>query len=221
MSKSRPPYPLEFRQRMVEVVRAGRNLDELAEEFEPSAQAIRKCQAGGSRSGRAQRRADDRRSRRVAAPAAREQAAQDGARDPKKSRGLVRSGERVDTRSEFEFVKANQAEFPVRLMYRTLGLSPSGYYAWDGRAPAVRTCANEALLVIMRGTYAGAGRIVAWRREARQHGTAVEPLFFHLGSAPADSVLLRGKDPVNTEFSCSARRPHQARSAQGPQAMTG
>jgi len=41
MPKSRPPYPPEFRQRMVELVRAGRNPDELAEEFEPSAQAIR------------------------------------------------------------------------------------------------------------------------------------------------------------------------------------
>jgi len=41
MAKSRPPYPLEFRQRMVELVRAGRSPDELAKEFEPSAQAIR------------------------------------------------------------------------------------------------------------------------------------------------------------------------------------
>lgn len=41
MPKSRPPYPLEFRLRMVELVRAGRNPEELAEEFEPSAQAIR------------------------------------------------------------------------------------------------------------------------------------------------------------------------------------
>jgi transposase len=41
MPKSRPPYPLEFKQRMVEFVRAGRTPEELAEEFEPSAQAIR------------------------------------------------------------------------------------------------------------------------------------------------------------------------------------
>ena len=41
MPKSRPPYPPEFRQRMVELVRAGRTPEELAEEFEPSAQAIR------------------------------------------------------------------------------------------------------------------------------------------------------------------------------------
>lgn len=41
MPKSRQPYPPEFRQRMVELVRSGRNPDELAQEFEPSAQAIR------------------------------------------------------------------------------------------------------------------------------------------------------------------------------------
>jgi transposase len=41
MSKKRPPYPPEFRQRMIELVRAGRSPEELAKEFEPSAQAIR------------------------------------------------------------------------------------------------------------------------------------------------------------------------------------
>ncbi|HEX2218777.1 MAG TPA: IS3 family transposase, partial [Gemmatimonadales bacterium] len=41
MPKTRPPYPAEFRRRMVELVRAGRNPSELAKEFEPSAQAIR------------------------------------------------------------------------------------------------------------------------------------------------------------------------------------
>ncbi len=41
MSKTRPPYPPEFRQQMVELVRAGRTPEELAREFEPSAQAIR------------------------------------------------------------------------------------------------------------------------------------------------------------------------------------
>ncbi len=41
MSKTRPPYPPEFRQQMVELVRAGRSPEGLAREFEPSAQAIR------------------------------------------------------------------------------------------------------------------------------------------------------------------------------------
>ena len=41
MPKFRPPYPPEFRQQMIELVRAGRTPEELAREFEPSAQAIR------------------------------------------------------------------------------------------------------------------------------------------------------------------------------------
>ena len=41
MPRSRPPYPPEFRQQMVELVRAGRTPEELSREFEPSAQTIR------------------------------------------------------------------------------------------------------------------------------------------------------------------------------------
>ena len=41
MAKTRPPYAPEFRQQMVELVRAGRTPEELSREFEPSAQAIR------------------------------------------------------------------------------------------------------------------------------------------------------------------------------------
>jgi transposase len=40
MAKRRS-YPLEFRQQMVELVRAGRTPEELSREFEPSAQSIR------------------------------------------------------------------------------------------------------------------------------------------------------------------------------------
>jgi transposase len=41
MPKSRPPYPAEFRQQMIELVHAGRNRSELAREFACSAQTIR------------------------------------------------------------------------------------------------------------------------------------------------------------------------------------
>ena len=40
MGRTRAPYPLEFREQMVALVRAGRSPDELAKEFEPSAQTI-------------------------------------------------------------------------------------------------------------------------------------------------------------------------------------
>lgn len=40
MSKVRPPYPAEFRQQMVELVRAGRSPAELSREFNVTAQSI-------------------------------------------------------------------------------------------------------------------------------------------------------------------------------------
>jgi transposase len=40
MPQSRPPYPLEFRNQIIELVRAGRTPAELAQEFEPTAQTI-------------------------------------------------------------------------------------------------------------------------------------------------------------------------------------
>jgi transposase-like protein len=41
MPKIRTPYPPEFRRQMVDLVHAGRDPDELAKEFEPTAQSIR------------------------------------------------------------------------------------------------------------------------------------------------------------------------------------
>jgi len=41
MPKFRPPYSPEFRRQMVDLVRAGRDPDELAREFEPTGQSIR------------------------------------------------------------------------------------------------------------------------------------------------------------------------------------
>jgi len=41
MPKSHPAYPEEFRQQILELVRMGRSPDELADEFEPTAQTIR------------------------------------------------------------------------------------------------------------------------------------------------------------------------------------
>ena len=41
MPKSRPPYPEEFRRKIVELHRSGRSVRSLAREFEPSEQVIR------------------------------------------------------------------------------------------------------------------------------------------------------------------------------------
>ena len=41
MAKPRPPYPPEFRQKMVDLVRSGRSPEQLEKEFEPTAISIR------------------------------------------------------------------------------------------------------------------------------------------------------------------------------------
>ena len=49
MPKTRPPYPPEFRRQMVELVRTGRRAEELAAEFEPTAQSVRNWVAQADR----------------------------------------------------------------------------------------------------------------------------------------------------------------------------
>jgi len=41
MARGKKTYPAEFKRRMIELVRAGRSSEELAKEFEPSANTIR------------------------------------------------------------------------------------------------------------------------------------------------------------------------------------
>ena len=48
-TNKRPPYAPEFRRQMIELVRAGRTPEQLAKEFEPSAQAIRNWVAQADR----------------------------------------------------------------------------------------------------------------------------------------------------------------------------
>ena len=49
MPRSHSPYPPQLRRQLVELVRAGRNPEDLAREFEPSAQAIRNWVAQADR----------------------------------------------------------------------------------------------------------------------------------------------------------------------------
>ena len=49
MPRSHPPYPLEFRHQILELIRAGRTPEELAKEFEPTAETIRNWVAQADR----------------------------------------------------------------------------------------------------------------------------------------------------------------------------
>jgi putative transposase len=76
----------------------------------------------------------------------------------------------------FRFVEQEKANHPVRLLCRTLGVSPSGYYAWRDRGPSAHALADRDLArqvreahVMGRGTY-GSPRVHA---ELRAQGTQV------------------------------------------------
>lgn len=69
--------------------------------------------------------------------------------------------------SLFRLIEAEKANFPIRFMCRSLGVSPAGYYAWAQRAPAPRTVEDAHLRQRIgqihagsRGTY-GAPRVAA------------------------------------------------------------
>src|SRR4051794_41765982 len=68
-------------------------------------------------------------------------------------------------------MSANQADFPVATMARTLGVSKAGYYAWTSRQPSAHAVADATLLkrirtvhLSSRQTY-GAPRVHADLRE--------------------------------------------------------
>jgi transposase-like protein len=51
MAKTRPAYPPEFRRQMIELVHAARSPEELAREFEPTAQGEERMAANRGRGG--------------------------------------------------------------------------------------------------------------------------------------------------------------------------
>ena len=65
----------------------------------------------------------------------------------------------------------HRAAYPIRVMCRVLGVSASGYYAWEQREPSACELANEQLLARIRAIHAksratyGAPRVIAELRE--------------------------------------------------------
>ena len=157
MPKTRPPYSPEFRRQMVELVRAGRDPDDLAREFEPTGQSIRTWVAQSDRQeGRREEKGE------ALSPAERDELAR-LRRENKQLRlerdilsrgGLVRAGNRSSAVRVFEFMSANQADFPIATMARVFAVSEAGYYAWRQRPPSAHAVADKMLLKRVRTIHA-------------------------------------------------------------------
>ena len=50
-------------------------------------------------------------------------------------------------------MRAHQAEFPIKAMYRLLGVSTSGYYAWASRTPSARDLEDQQLTEQIRAIH--------------------------------------------------------------------
>jgi hypothetical protein len=53
----------------------------------------------------------------------------------------------------FRFIAANKADHSIKTMCRVLGVSRSGFHAWENRAPSPRGRENERLLERIRAIH--------------------------------------------------------------------
>jgi putative transposase len=77
----------------------------------------------------------------------------------------------------FAFVQTEKAHHPVRQLCRTLGVSPSGYYAWQRRPTSARGRTDRRLTVYLRAAHQASGGTYGSPRlqhELRRRG-------FHIG----------------------------------------
>ena len=107
----------------------------------------------------------------------------------------------------FRFIAAKQAEHSIQLMCRVLGVSRSGFHAWERREPSRRACQDESLSDLIAGihddsmkTY-GSPRVHAELR--LEHGIRVgrkrvERLMRHAGLA-GQIKRRRGKTTIRVQ----------------------
>ena len=106
-------------------------------------------------------------------------------------------------------MSADQADFPIRMMARALGVSKAGYYAWASRQPSARRMADAALLKRIRTVHLASHETYGAPRRPARAGRAAFPQTH----CPADA---RGRPRRGQP---SARWPHH--DAAGPGGASG
>jgi putative transposase len=64
----------------------------------------------------------------------------------------------------FRFIAAEKTNYPISLLCRVLGVSRSGFHAWEQRPPSARALADAALTERIRAMYARSGDSYGARR---------------------------------------------------------
>ena len=168
---STPPYSLEFRREAVRLLRtSGRSVPQLAEELGCSPQSLQELVApvdvdeGKAEGLTSDEREELRRLRRENRVLTEEREILE------KSRGLLRQAGQRDPAVIFGFIAAKKAEHSIKTMCRVLGVSRSGFHAWQRRAPSARRREDERLLERIREIHAEQPRrlwLAAHPRRAR------------------------------------------------------
>ena len=155
--RARRKFTEEYKAEVVRLVLdGGKTIGQVSRDLDLTESAVRKLgEAGQDRRGQGRGGgADDGGAGRAGGAASRGSAAADGAGDPEKGGGLLREGEPV----RFGFIQTEKATYPVRVLCRTLQVSPSGFYAWCRRGLSDRAQEDAALKVEIRAAHAASNK---------------------------------------------------------------
>ncbi|WP_425537943.1 IS3 family transposase [Myxococcus stipitatus] len=153
MPKPKPPYPPEFRARIVELARAGRTTRSLAEEFQVNTTVRNWVRQGEVDEGTRQDGLTTDEKQELARLRREVKVLREERDILSKAGGLVRTGRRRDAQEAFRFVSENQAKHAVATLCRVLGVTEAGYYAWKGRPASKRAVEDEQLTESIRGIH--------------------------------------------------------------------
>lgn len=100
-----------------------------------------------------------------------------------------------------------KAHFPIRLMCRVLGVSPSGYYAWCSRSMSARTQEDQRLIPLIEKIHRESRQTYGSPRVVRELRSQKESAGRHRVARLMRALGLKGLQPKR--FRCTTDSNHQ------------